>query len=105
MIKKLLRNKIRILCAFSWVIFFLSFGIRTYFSNRLVSNSLQLADLYSQKSQLEKDVSRTTFEISELSSLKNIEERARILGFVSQYNPVASIDPYSSAPLAALSSQ
>lgn len=105
MIKNFIKNKIRVLCLFSWLVFFLSFGIRIYFSNKLVSNTLLLSNLYSQKNELELKISKISYEISEMSSLNNIENRAKTLGFNVYQNQVFSINPYSSVPLASLPSQ
>jgi len=86
----------------SFCVLALSILCRIYFSNLLASENSELQSLYSEKSSLEKEMSKLSYVGSELSSLKNLEERALKLGFEQMKEPLVSLDLNAPFPIASL---
>lgn len=66
---------------------------RVYFSNSLVSDNTKLSQLYLEKNNLEKEISRLTYVENGLSSLNVVESRALALGFVKMENNLLGLTP------------
>ncbi len=70
-----------------------------YVSNTTALKGKDFRELNERKQQLEKDIAYLQFEDSNLSSLTNVEARARQLGFVEMKEPLTLITTPSLASL------
>lgn len=59
--------------------------------------------MFTQKSELEKEISRLGFIDTSMSSLSYVEDRAKDLGFVEMKSRLLSLDPKAPVQVAALS--
>jgi len=85
------------------VLFVTAIGLRIYYSSNMAVRNNELKALYDQKVDLEKAVTNLTYIDSGLSSLKHVEQRASVLGFVPMNGNLRALDPYAATPVAALS--
>jgi|GEM_PF-4062427 len=81
-------------------IFLVSLFAQMYISNATALRGKDFQQLHEQKSQLERELAKLEYEDSLLSSLENIEGRARQLGFVDMTEPLLSVSSPSLAALA-----
>lgn len=82
------------LCGFIGSLF-----IQMHVSNAVSLKGKDFRELHARMQTLEKEIAYLQFEESTLSSLTNVEERARALGFVDQIEPLALISSPSLASL------
>ena len=79
---------------------FVSVLYKVYFSNCLVVDNHWLTELYTQKNELQKEISRLSYVENGLSSLSNVESRAVGLGFVSMENTLLGLNVNTSLSIA-----
>lgn len=79
---------------------FVSVLCKVYFSNCLVVDNQKLTSLYTQKSDLQKEISRLSYIENNLSSLSNVEKRSLSLGFVPMENTLLGLDINTSLAIA-----
>ena len=86
-------NIYNLLLKTSFLVFIFSIFGQMFFANKLAVKSSELAELNERKLVLEKEVAKLEFENSVLSSLNNVETRAKQLGFVYISGSVIAIKP------------
>lgn len=90
-------NKPLVICLSLFIISILS---RLLVASSFAAKNSQMRDLYVQKSTLEQEVTRLKYDDLRLSSLDQIESRAKTLGFNYQKDLLLSVDLTVSSPLA-----
>ena len=85
-------------------IFLFAIGALTkmFLSTNIAIKSGELKNLFEQKSQLEKEVSKLSYENASISSITSVEERAKKLGFVEMKDRLLSLDPHAPIQVASL---
>ena len=86
----------------SLVVFFLSLLAKFYLSGSMNIQNGKLQAMFTQKNELEKEISRLSFIDSSMSSLSYIEVRAKSLGFVELKSRLLSLDPRAPIQVAAI---
>jgi cell division protein FtsL len=76
---------------------------RIYTSNQVAVKNEDLKEYYIKRDQLEKELSRLEYIDSTLSSLTEIEVKAKEMGFEELNDTLLTIDTSSPIPVAALS--
>jgi cell division protein FtsL len=87
----------------SLLILVTSIIFRIYSSNQIAVKNEDLKEYYVKREQLEKELSRLEYVNSTLSSLTEIEIKARAAGFIDLNETLLSIDTKSPVPVASLS--
>ena len=75
------------------------------FSNVLASGNYTLSDLYLEKQDLEKEISKLSYIDAGLSTMPRIETEAQKLGFVPMDFSLLSLDSAAPVPIASISTQ
>lgn len=90
---KLNKHKLgKIAFILSFFAFVSSLGFQVALTNKYAVKGYEMTDLISRQDQLQTELSLLKIEISEISSMKNVEERAYQLGFVEYSERIAVID-------------
>lgn len=87
-----LSNNIRKIYKLSAVVLAVSVLVRIYFSNTLVADNKKLNQLFVQRDELKKEISRLTYVENNLSALDILEQRAYSLGYVKMTNTMLSLE-------------
>lgn len=90
--KKLMINKIKLFCIFSFCFFLISLFVQMYVANKASLKGRLYSELTIQKQILQKEIALLEFEDSNLSCLSNIELKAREYGFVDMNESLAAIN-------------
>jgi len=67
-----------------------------------VKNS-SLKDIYAQKIELEKEISKLSYIDSTMSSISYVDQKAKSLGFVEMNSRLLSLDPQAPVQIASIS--
>ncbi|MFC1700204.1 hypothetical protein ACFLZ4_00995 [Patescibacteria group bacterium] len=86
-------------------LFVLSIGFKLVLTGNLAVRNDELEQAFTNKSTLEKVVSKLQFESSELSCMKHIEEQAKELGFMEMEINLLSLDIEAPDQVAVLTQQ
>ncbi len=87
----------------SIALFVLSLCLKMYFSSVYSVKNIELQKISKREEEVQKEISRLSYEDSNLSSLKTIEDRARNLGFIDMQEGVASLNLNTPSQVASLS--
>jgi hypothetical protein len=91
------------ICVISFSLFVVSLGFRLYFANKLAVKNNELKQAFDKKTLLEKDIAALSYEDAGLASLKQLEQRAKDLGFVEMNADLLTLNPDSPTQVASLS--
>ncbi len=83
-------------------LFMSSMGCKLYLCSSLAVKNGDLEEAIATKKDLEKDISRLSFENSNLSSIDLVEKKAKDMGFIEMSERLASIDPNAPVQVAVL---
>jgi hypothetical protein len=104
------RNKNHISLSQYPVFFLISFGLfvasltfRLLLCGNIAAKNYGLKDMVARKQALEKEIASLSYENLKLSSIQQIEVRAKSLGFVEMTGALLALDIKSSPPLAVAS--
>ena len=86
----------------SLAIFFLSLLVKFYLCGSMNIQNGKLQAIFTQKNELEKEISRLSYIDSTMSSLSYIEDKAKSLGFIEMKSRLLSLDPKSPVQVAAI---
>lgn len=91
------KNTLKIAFILSIFVFVSSIGGKLYLCSVLAVKNGDLEKTIASKKEIEKEISRLSFENSNLSSIEIVEKKAKDLGFVEMSERLLSVDP--SAPI------
>ena len=94
-----LTRKCKYFCIASFFVFFGSLVVQMHVSNSTALKGKDFRHFHQKKEIIEREIALLKFEDSNLSSLGNIEKRAKELGFVIMTEPLSPIVPPSLASL------
>lgn len=86
----------------SLIIFLLSLCTKFSLSGSMNIKNGKLQEIFMQKSELEKEISRLSYIDSTMSSLSYVEAKAKNLGFVEMKVRLLSLDPKAPVQVAAI---
>jgi hypothetical protein len=71
-----------------------------YFASNLAVKNSELKNLYAEKAKLQHELTRLAYDDLQLTSLSEVENKAKALGFIPHKGMLSYIDLTESQPLA-----
>jgi len=86
----------------STLLFIFSVGLKLYLCSSLAIKNSELEEAFNYKKQLEEQISKLSFDNSNLSSIDLVEKKAKSMGFVEMTEKLLSINPEAPIQVAVL---
>jgi len=96
------KNIFKLSFVFATFLFLSCVVCKLYLCSSLAVKNSELENTINAKKQLEKEISKLSFENSTLSSIDAVERKAREMGFIDMSERLSSIDPNAPIQVAVL---